>query len=389
MDPQTKQTRDVLQFAIAGFEKCGTTSLMRDVFGKSERVFIPDKEVHLLEKNDTTSFIALYQDKGNRKTKNGKSIINGFKSPGVLKRGDSLRALSTFFPDTKFIVTMKHPVLWFQSWYNFKVRQGIFGDDPPSPEETRGFCGEICANTATETPPGCVGAEYKRKYGGLCAGYGNFHIYLSRLGFTPMNTSDELELLGFLPTHFPFPTAKLLLMEINQFDTDSSVAMTAAREMEDFVELDRGSLAGSFPTKQSHKYDLAICDEKHAPTREYLLEIGARSAEWIERYLLKSPQVTAISRTDFVKRIRQWKIDPCIGNDASTSPPRSFNRGNKDLTIHLSDTLQLDVPNFTHFWYGLFLGFFAAGVLAFCYSSFQKHRRRQREKTDKTFAHDD
>merc|ERR1712028_278841 len=92
----------------------------------------------------------------------------------------------------------------------------------------------------------------------FCTGESNYHQYLSRLGLTPMNTQEELDLLGHhrMPIH-NFTSAKghdkkgkLFLIEIGQFDNrkNQTMADDIVTDLELFLELDTGYLPRSVQT---------------------------------------------------------------------------------------------------------------------------------------------
>jgi hypothetical protein len=47
------------------------------------------------------------------------------KCPKDLESKFALPLYEKYFPDIKFIVNVRHPVKWFQSFYNFRVRRGF------------------------------------------------------------------------------------------------------------------------------------------------------------------------------------------------------------------------------------------------------------------------
>ena len=80
---------------------------MHDVFGHpSSRDYIDmgkDAEINLLAKNQVDDFVSLYNG-----TSGGK--LNGYKSPIALEEETSLSNLEKYFPATKFIIGIRHPV---------------------------------------------------------------------------------------------------------------------------------------------------------------------------------------------------------------------------------------------------------------------------------------
>jgi hypothetical protein len=48
----------------------------------------------------------------------------GYKAPRDVTNVKALEAFAKHFPETKLVVGVRHPLLWFQSFYNFRVRTG-------------------------------------------------------------------------------------------------------------------------------------------------------------------------------------------------------------------------------------------------------------------------
>ena len=65
-------------------------------------------------------------------TSTGKQVINGFKEPNVLVFARPMVNIEKHFPETDFIVSTRHPVLYFESFYNFRARNPKFKEMFPS-----------------------------------------------------------------------------------------------------------------------------------------------------------------------------------------------------------------------------------------------------------------
>lgn len=63
-------------------------------------------------------------------------------------------SLSTLLSQTKFIVGIRHPILWFESFYNFRIHNKV---RMPPAEELVGNCGG--------------------RMHGVCTRRGNFHFF--------------------------------------------------------------------------------------------------------------------------------------------------------------------------------------------------------------------
>ena len=105
----------LLDFAIVGFPKTGTSTLMLYLEKHSDTVFIPNEERCELGWNQHVKLIReLY-----RHYQPGRRM--GIKCPRDLEIDLSLNNYHQYFPATKFLVGLRHPILWFESFYNFRV----------------------------------------------------------------------------------------------------------------------------------------------------------------------------------------------------------------------------------------------------------------------------
>lgn len=110
-------TNDVswlLNLAIIGFPKTGTSTLMQYLH-KSSQIYIFDEERCEIGYNQHVKLIeSLYNDipEGD--------IIRGIKCPRDLESSLSLTNYQKYFVKTNFMIGLRHPVDWFESFYNFR-----------------------------------------------------------------------------------------------------------------------------------------------------------------------------------------------------------------------------------------------------------------------------
>jgi hypothetical protein len=196
-DPQP-----LLGFAIIGHGKCGTTSLQHWLSEHPE-ISCPKDEILELSLGTPKEFITRLVVEASSSNTNNR--ILGIKNPGEIRIPDSIRFLKTYFPKTRLIVGIRHPVLWFESLYNFKVqnlRQEFPADHWGNPNDLIGSCREPRVFN-------CVGTHK-----------GIFHVHLAFLGKTN-NVSRALQreygiLRGnIIPTPNP-----VFLFDVDQLNDD-------------------------------------------------------------------------------------------------------------------------------------------------------------------------
>lgn len=201
----------LIDFVVGGFPKCGTTYLQNKILIPSKRLFMPHSETHFLANNKYDEFKNEFANVTQLAEQSSKPLLSGYKSPFELGHRKSLQNLETLFPDVRMIITLRHPVLQFESLYNYKLRK--LPDLIPPAEEFMGLCREACPSSSSVVPSGGMETMVAQKSSKqclhdvtFCTGGSNYHHYLSRLGLTPMDTPEELDLLDHHDMsihHFP------------------------------------------------------------------------------------------------------------------------------------------------------------------------------------------
>lgn len=351
-EEEEQQEEQVIDFTVAAFAKCSTTFLLRYVLNVPQ-VYLgwPDQwpnnddpkellEIHELESNQLQTFIdrykvtnkkRMYSDQNNQnklqhyhRIYKGKKVVNGFKAPGLVTHTNGVRNLFKVAPKVNFIIATRHPVLYFQSFWNFRARSKNTGPLLPPPHKLIGAC-EKCKPEVEDCSLVTLNSF------NVCTNNANFHHFLARLLFTPMNTTEELDLLGTGVRHSSYPfTGNMFIMESSQIaDDDPNRLQLFRNDLERFLGVEHNVLpdialgekqnAVSTSSKTKMKElgirQMNICSEEFRPLRDILLQNGASASEWIKDYLLQSPRVVVSSKDFFLESIAKWKLDPC---DADT-----------------------------------------------------------------------
>ncbi|GKY95714.1 hypothetical protein MPSEU_000532200 [Mayamaea pseudoterrestris] len=287
--------RKLIDFAIVGNAKCGTTFLQQRL-GRNPDISMYKHELRYLQHRDVAGMAQAMYDLDHTK-------LRGFKCPNDLGRRVSLDALRTYWPDTKLIVGVRHPVSHFESWYNYFTRKN------------RTLAPAI---QMTNNLPD----------------FSMFHGRLSMLGKTNTRDPDEATLLNhYRDQQLPRMPNPVFLYEITQmFDPqfqndfseylglktpfrteDEPPQFSYRRRMKRYF---KGKKAK--PTRVSPNYNFAIdvCEDQYIELRKNLMENGGRAAKWIKDYFLKASDVTVSNQTHFLTLLDTWTIDPCIKRKA-------------------------------------------------------------------------
>jgi len=289
-------TQDLIDFAVVGFPKCGTTFLLRGILGSSPHIYMGPKnargdylEMHQMAFGNLSGFLSYFP------SHKSPSVKYGFKEPLSLYWEPSLYHMSTYFPKAKLIVTLRHPIPWFESLYNYRMRwdERYWSDFNITPHNRIGECSRempppLSKWSACKSNQPCV--TYKPDFG--CTDLSNFHIHLSRLGWTPRSSTRELTLLdNRLVNTFDFSQTQMFLMESNQLDSRQNETRVNAliHDLESFLESEPGSLPNaeevshdSMTMNHVDKSELnddhvlkrliSICDDEHRDLRKVLLK---------------------------------------------------------------------------------------------------------------------
>ena len=107
-------------FGIIGFPKTGTSFLLH-ALGKHPEISMPTSETCKLSKFDKLKkeniFLIAAQQSEDERTP---PTRYGFKCPTMIRRMALLEQFVPISNETRLVVGVRHPVLWFQSFYNFR-----------------------------------------------------------------------------------------------------------------------------------------------------------------------------------------------------------------------------------------------------------------------------
>ena len=175
----------LLDFAIIGTEKSGTSTLMK-WFGAHEQVKCFQEEIYDLYDQAPDRLMKRMIEK----MPPGDHFKRGYKSPIDIFNLQVFYQLDKFWPEAKLIVTLRHPVLQFQSLFNFRIQ------NLNSINKTLAFY-DPATDAAFDT-------KCTQDGEGVCTDRSYFGQYLYRFGKT----------LG-LPNH-PTQTEKLILADLKR-----------------------------------------------------------------------------------------------------------------------------------------------------------------------------
>jgi hypothetical protein len=284
----------LLDFAIIGHAKTATTFTMQWL-AKHDEIQMYGHEQHIGRPAELVS--QLYTLPVGIKYK------RGYKAPNDITSIRALEIFAKYWPDCKLIVGVRHPVSWFESYYNFRIKHGFV---MPPADSLIGKCTKVGM--------------------GVCTEGANFHLHLNLLGKTNQTTPEEKKLLTPLPSQVPKLSPlhnPVFLYVISQLhEDDEARAFKYRRDLGNFLGLKHELSPIRYPKAIAKKY-LDICEDRYRPLRRVLMDIAKPASEWIRTYFMQSPDVVVSSPEYVNELLLEWLEDPCDKESDEKDPERS------------------------------------------------------------------
>lgn len=121
----------LLDFAIVGYAKCGTSTMM-EWLGQHPQVLSRGQELPHLTLGKIGLFAKNCYNLDTDPTK-----LRAYKNPTDVQNLRAIRLLREYFPRTRLLIGIRHPIWWFQSFYNYRIQNS--GDMPPA-IDLKGTC---------------------------------------------------------------------------------------------------------------------------------------------------------------------------------------------------------------------------------------------------------
>lgn len=310
----------LLDFVIAGFAKTGTTTLAKTYFNKHPEISIPLSEIHFLTKHEPAKIVHVLHS-----LKPGISTKRGYKAPRDIADAKVLNLLAKFWPRAKLIVGVRHPIEWFDSFYNYRLR---YNHTMPPAELLDGEC--LQDMTSIEKRHTTYSKKYKKLNDrGVCADLARYHVRLSLMGKTNVTDPAEDALLGprrqKLAAWAPIPN-EVFLYEIRQLDdSNATLQQKFLNDISQYLDLTtpfRLPRRKYIPHYTKVMFD--ICNPKYTRLRKTLLRIGQDASKWIINFFMEHPEVTVSSPEHFQRLLERWNLDPCLAKIEKTSRESSL-----------------------------------------------------------------
>jgi hypothetical protein len=288
-------------FVVAGFPKCGTTTLLKAFGAHEETDMASSEQCAVASPGQADAKVQKLLDGTLATLSTDPAKKRSFKCPTAMYNYKTIARMEKHSPNTKFVVGMRHPVKMLQSFYNYRITEiKERGLDEPIP-----LLDEVLES----------GMPWK----GVSMQSTRFELFLIQMGKTTVTPEQMKDLVGqnydlaIFPTNFT-----VFLYTVDQLeDSDEERSKNLRKEMQDYLGLSAPIEAFGHENKNhavgasSHTELIAICDDKFAPVRAKLVEQGAKTAEWLRDHFILSEDVVVANHAHFVQTLQSWGTDPC------------------------------------------------------------------------------
>jgi hypothetical protein len=311
-----------LDFVIIGNPKCGTTTLMANL-GHLAPMPVDD----ICVGPGRTLKLAYHewpQEYGGNLSKSivdNNTVLRGSKCPRHINDW-GIRAFATTFQKTKFIVGIRHPVLWFQSFWRMMAGGNPYRMMDPCPcliDERTGkrTCPPNMEMTCfAECPYGQV----------FCLHRARMHLPLARLGKTALTDEERTWLSpqdldgGQRLYNWNVPN------HIFVYDQEQLTAGSYWDELATFLHVSHIPSTHYHASKGKGQSQKSLCDPEYDSFRSIMMPYSYEMSVWLINYFVpiaRDPHredVTVPNIEQFEKIVDTYKEDPCkrlIRNDAN------------------------------------------------------------------------
>lgn len=297
----------LLDFAIVGHAKCGTSTMMKWL-GEHPQVLSRDQELPHL----TLGKVGLFAKNCYNLDENGDPTkFRAYKNPTDIQNLRAIRLLRQYFPQTRLFVGIRHPILWFESFYNHRIQ-----------------------NTGRMPDPNTLGGGCYKDSQGVCGQRADYHVALVRLGKSnytyeqdAFNPGEWNGIVRDNPPHTPNP---IFLYDTQQLsDTDEERSAQFRRDIQQFIGLSTplppvihyspGKILNATLQAERDAMKMDICSDKYTELRKTLLERAQRAAFYIRKYFMNAPGVVVSSPDYFVQVLDLYQRDPCEERDTNST----------------------------------------------------------------------
>jgi len=289
----------ILDFIISGFPKCGTTTVSANLAHLA-----PMDEGDICTNPAQTVFYA-YKSWPPQHGK--QKLLRGSKCPRNLET-EAIVKYSNHLPRTKIIMGIRHPILWFQSFWNMQVGRPTLKKINHDPYRLTEPCkpGEACSK-------GCRSGQL------FCLRRGRFHLTLAALGKTALskeerkflspNDKDGGENLKVKNIRNP-----IFVYEQNELSKD--YVWDEMAKYLNVAAIPHEEYRGSHGIGKGNRSATNFCEERLDDFRAMMMPYAYELSVWMQDYFIpvaknESSGVTIPNPNAMIALVEEYKKDPC------------------------------------------------------------------------------
>jgi hypothetical protein len=299
----TPKERRQLDFLVVGFPKCGTTTMLK-ILSRHTETDIPMIEKCMALNSKFSDSVALNRlDEVVGELSPNKHIKRGIKCPSGIKTYLSLERLQRHSPHARLIVGVRHPISFFQSYFNYRVtevHQRNLSEKIPPPESLIG----------------------EKSWKDVSTDAARYDLFLKQLGKTNLTVSQFGDFVGRSHMGVRPNTMKIFLYSLDQIEDKDDTRVSSFRsEIQSFLQL-KAPISpfthenkNQFVGRKGYPETINICESRFSELRNILTRHGSTTEKWVTNEFMKSNEVFVANRDHFLSTIRGWSIDPCIDSE--------------------------------------------------------------------------
>jgi len=287
----------ILDFVIAGFPKCGTTTV------EANLAYLAPLQVG--DVCTPPSQIVYYAYKSWPKKYGKEKLLRGSKCPKYIG-SEYMKSYSKHLPRTKIIIGIKHPVLWIQSFWNMQAGNGLtkFANNDPYMLAKTCKPGHQCDH-------GCPNKWL------FCIRRTRFHVQLAVLGKTALS-EEERKVLA--------PNDNDGGENLRNQNIRNSIFLYEQKELsKDYVwdEMAKYLNVSKIPHNkyrsshgQMRNFSTNFCEERLDDLRAMIMPYAYELSVWMQNYFIpvaknESSGVTIPNPNALISLVEEYKKDPC------------------------------------------------------------------------------
>jgi hypothetical protein len=307
----------LLDIAIIGFGKCGTSTMMY-LLANHPELQVLTVELWALVGQEPYRLVARLHRSLQHPTKR-----RGYKCPGDILQPHALQYYHTLWPSARLLIGVRHPILHFQSLYNFRI-QNFEDSYMKHPNQLIGGCYAGHKMTCTLKSDWAyylfgLGKQFSQGPRPLTELEEQIiyqHPYRPKRSIIkdPSNSVTPIRNNVFLFELHQLGDKKNATRQA-QFQSDLQHFLQLKQPFETSATVDQHFIPGRVWPKEvqdaKNRLKINICQDEFIPLRRELLRQARLSAAWIQTVFLQSPGVYCSNREHLYELLDAWKVDPC------------------------------------------------------------------------------